>query len=79
MNYPNYSEGLEMHQFKHIEAISSYNYNYYVGFDKDLLFGSSDDDDTTEWFLVKNENFVYLGESSTMQGDKLHRSITRNT
>lgn len=47
-----YTEGLEMDQFERIAPISSYNYNYYVGFDGDLLLGKSDDDGITEWFVL---------------------------
>ena len=56
----------------HIRKISAYNHNYYIGLDKDLLFGLSDDDDTTEWFLINptGEN-IYLGESRISNDDKL--------
>lgn len=67
-----YSEGLQMNLFKHISEISSYNNNYYIGLDKDLLFGKSDDDNTTEWFLVLNKEFIYLGESYNSENDVLH-------
>lgn len=67
-----YEEGLEMGQFKRINEISHYNYNYYVGFDFDLLFGKSDDDDTTDWYVVSNRQFVYLGQSYVSDCDKLH-------
>jgi len=67
-----YTEGLDMKQFKHIPSISVYNQNYYNGFNKDLLFASSDDDDTTEWFLVEYTEFRYLGNSYTSQNDILN-------
>lgn len=63
MNKHKYTEGLQMQQFKRINEISHYNYNYYVGFDNDLLFAKSDDDNTTEWYLVYNGSFHYLGDS----------------
>ncbi|MCC7514594.1 MAG: hypothetical protein IT212_07860 [Bacteroidia bacterium] len=72
MNKLKYTEGLQMEQFKVINEISHYNHNYYVGFDKDLLFAKSDDDDTTEWWLVSNGNFHYLGESYCSDNDMLH-------
>jgi hypothetical protein len=62
-----------MEQFKQIADISHYNYNYYVGFDKDLLFGKSDDDNTTEWWLISSGAFLYLGESYCSENELLHR------
>jgi hypothetical protein len=67
-----YTNGLQMEQFKHIEQISSYNNNYFIGFDKDLLFAKSDDDNTTEWYLVKNKSFQYLGDSYEGENNILH-------
>ena len=72
MNKAKYTEGLQMGQFKRIEEISHCNYNYYIGFDKDLLFGHSDDDNTTEWWLISNCNFHYLGESYCVENELLH-------
>lgn len=72
MNTSQYIQGLQMKQFKIIDEISHYNYNYYVGFEKDLLFGKGDDDNTTEWWIISNGNFHYLGESYTNEGDLLY-------
>jgi len=58
-----YTDGLQMDKFPTIKEISVYSNIYCVGFDGDLLFGEADDDNTTEWFLVENESFKYLGES----------------
>lgn len=45
-DYPN---GLEMKQFERIDAISFYNHNFYNGVKNgDVLYGKSDDDNTTE-------------------------------
>ena len=66
-----YKEGTDMLQFKHIEEISHYNSNYYVGFGSDLLYAESDDDNTTEWYLVKHNNFIKIGFSYCSQDDKL--------
>ena len=45
-----YTQGMNMEQFEHIEQVSCYNNNYYKGLGIcDILFGESDDDDTTEW------------------------------
>lgn len=72
MNKLKYTEGLQMEQFKIINEISYYNYNYHVGFDKDLLFAKSDDDNTTEWWLILNGDCHYLGESYCSDNDILH-------
>lgn len=62
----NYKEGTLMTQFEHIESISKYNHNYYKGFGNDLLYGESDDDYTTEWYLVNKQgllDFKHIGRS----------------
>ena len=71
MRAKKYIEGIQMDNFKHLPEISTYNRNYYVGYDKDLLFGDSDDDNTTIWYLVYEEEFRYLGKSYTSEGDIL--------
>lgn len=68
-----------MNQFKHIPEISCYNNNYYIGNDKDLLFGKSDDDNTTEWWLIEGDYKHYLGESYCSEGDKLYRYETQQS
>ena len=68
-----YIDGLDMNQFKHIKDISHYNSNYYVGLDGDLLYGDSDDDNTTEWFVIVGEESCYLGESYCDDNEKLCR------
>ena len=69
-DYPN---GLDMEQFEHVELISCYNNNYYKGIKRgDVLFGKSDDDRTTEWYLIRNLQIFYLGESY-VENEKLHR------
>lgn len=67
-----YIQGMNMKNLKHIPEISHYNYNYYVGIDKDLLLAVSDDDNITEWFLSQHERFDKIGESYTSEGEKLH-------
>ena len=74
-----YTDGLKMDQFKRIDEISHYNFNYFIGFDKNLLFGKSDDDNTTEWWLISGDNTYYIGESYYSDGDKLNRYETRCT
>jgi len=73
MEHEKYYEGIDMNTFPVIKEISVYNRNYHVGLDGDLLLGISDDDDLTEWSLVKHKNFLYLGESHTSENEKLHR------
>ena len=68
-----------MGKFKHLKEISSYNRNYYIGFNNNLLYGKSDDDDTTEWWLLNGEDSHYLGESYCSDGKKLCRYETRCT
>ena len=72
-----YTDGLDMEQFKRIDEISHYNHNYYIGLDNgldnDLLFGDSDDDNTTEWWVISGVNKYYLGESYCSDNEKLNR------
>ncbi len=68
-----YKDGTDTNKFIHLEEISDYCHNYYKGYDKDLLFAESDDDNTTEWWLIKGNISYYLGESYTSDGEKLIR------
>lgn len=68
-----YPSGLDMNQFQRVELISCYNNNYYKGIKNgDVLFGKSDDYETTEWYLIRNKEMIYLGESYA-ENEKLHR------
>jgi hypothetical protein len=67
-----YIHGLNMNVFNPILQVSRYNNTYYEGFNKDLLFAKSDDDNTTEWWLIVNGDKKYLGESYANQGDLLY-------
>ena len=73
MNIDRYKNGLDMEQFKNIKEISSYNFNYYVGLDNDLLFCMSDDDNTSQWWVITGTTSTFLGESYCTGGEKLHR------
>lgn len=76
-DYPN---GLDMEQFERVEAISFYNHNYYKGVKTgDVLHGKSDDDNTTEWYLIRNQSMNYLGESYCSENEKLNRYEERCT
>lgn len=73
MKKEKYINGLDMEQFKHLPEISHYSSNYYLGFDKNLLYGKSDDDNTTEWWLMDGNNEpIYLGESYCSENELLH-------
>ncbi len=69
-----YKDGMEMENLKHLAEISVYNFNYYVGHGKDLLFAKSDDDDTTYWFLILGNESLFIGHSYTSNGGKLERA-----
>jgi len=74
-----YPSGLDMEQFEHVELISCYNNNFYKGIKNgDVLFGKSDDDRTTEWYLIRNCEMSYLGESY-VENEKLNRYKERCT
>ena len=73
MKESNYIDGLSMEQFIHIPEISCYNNNYFIGFGRDLLFGKSDDDNITNWYIVDNNSFNVLGYSYCSEGNKLYR------
>lgn len=55
----------------HIKEISSYNHNYYQGDDGYLLYGESDDDNYTAWYLCDKPKgwLVCFGESFCSCGD----------
>ncbi len=75
-----YSNGEDMNQFEHIPSISRYNCNYYLGKNGDLLYGLSDDDNTTERFIVYPiKDSVYLGESYCSSDEKLTKYDERCT
>ena len=74
-----YQNGLNMGLFPIIKEISCYNHNYHRGFNNDLLFAQSNDDNTTEWWLIKNGTFYFLGETYTTEGEILHRMKAQST
>ena len=78
LNYPNKTD---MKQFERIAAVSSYDSNYYIGLGGDLLYGKSDDDDETEWFLVRGsiKLFQLIGYSYCSKGDILEATETPRT
>jgi len=62
-------DGVLVKNLKHIPEISCYNSNYYVGLlpsnraTNDLLYACSDDDNTTEWYLVEPYDYFLIGYS----------------
>lgn len=62
MYYPEFPDWMDTNQFVHIKEISCYNNNYY-SHEWKLLFWDSDDDYTTDWYLVINRHFFYLWQS----------------
>jgi len=61
-------DGLRVDNLKHLTEVSIYNHNFYEH-DGRLLFGLSDDDNTTEWFELawSTAQPIYIGESYTSE------------
>lgn len=58
-------DGTVVDEMTCIDEVSAYNSNYYMVFNH-LLYGESDDDNTTEWWLIRGDwKPVYLGYSLT--------------
>lgn len=62
---------MDMEQFKRIPEVSSYNHNFHIWLDWELLFAHSDDDGTTEWFIVGNRSYYQIGFSFCSNDEKL--------
>lgn len=59
----NIFSGVNVGDLEHLELISKYNQNYYL-YQDHLIFGVSDDDNTTEWYLVSPQSRKdYIGVS----------------
>jgi len=54
---------LPVDDLEHLPEISTYNHNYYRADPKLLLFGKSDDDNFTAWFLVHGDKVTPIGGS----------------
>lgn len=61
MKKEKYISGLDMEQFKHLPEISHYNSNYYLGFDKDLLYGKSDEWQPYNWNYSRTIEYIKDG------------------
>jgi len=66
-------------EMEHVKKFSYYNHNIYVAKHNDnngysLLFLESDDDNTTVWYVMEDNNkFAYpIGYSYTSEGDIFH-------
>lgn len=59
--------------FTHVKELSCYNSNYYIN-GKDLLYGDSDDDNTTTWYYLDKSSmsFICIGYSLCSEGDIIH-------
>lgn len=70
-------ENISLDNLYRIEAISWYNHNYYVGFKRegkcasDLLYTVSDDDDTSDIFIVQDNGLWYIGYCFASEGNKI--------
>lgn len=68
-----YVEGYDLSNLEHIVVISSYNHNYYND-EGQLLFARSDDDNTSEWYLIKGIFVRYIGCTfESEQDNHLHK------
>ena len=58
----------------HTPEISYYDHNYYQGDDEYILYGESDDDNCTDWYLCNKQKkkICYFGESFVLEGDIIH-------
>lgn len=71
----NYTDGMDVNQFKAIEGVGYYNHNFHIGLNKDLLYCESDDDNYSAWYIVMPHRFEPLGYSYETD-NKLHLSNT---
>ncbi len=63
-----------MNTLKHIPDISCYNNNYYVGLNKEIVFGKSDDDGETEWLIINEHGRKLIGYTDGFGGHNLQLS-----
>lgn len=73
-------EGVKVVALQLLKEVSVYNFNYYT-YNNKLLFGHSDDDNTTEWFEINGDySPKYIGESYTSERPEvIHVYEQRNT
>lgn len=64
-----YYNGENTKNFERLTGVSVYNSNYYKGVGNDLLYALSDDDMTTEWFVIRGSaSPIYIGYSTVSGG-----------
>ena len=63
-------DGVSEDQMSHLKDISSYNYNFYQYKGK-LLLGISDDDNFTQWYWARGNQFHPIAGSYCSDGDFL--------
>jgi len=62
MLYPEIEDWVPVDTFTHMPSVSHYNSNYYV-YKWRLLYGKSDDDYTTDWYIIRGDYVNYLWQS----------------
>lgn len=70
-----YPAGTILTNYKRIDEISRYNFNYYNGIETDLLLGISDDDVGTDWYLIQGTYVTRFGSSSDIDQNQLSHTI----
>lgn len=63
-------EGMCPDDMRHVSEISSYNSNYYIANGR-LLYAHSDDDNTTDWWLILRGKGYAIGVSYEFDGDRI--------
>lgn len=59
-------EGADVDKFDHIKVGSHYNSNYYH-YNEYIMYGKSDDDHTTDWYLIRGSSQpLCVGSSSCL-------------
>lgn len=70
-------KGIKLENLSRIDAISWYNHNYYVGLKRkgqcanDLLYVESDDDNTSEIYLITGDSSIHIGYCYTSEENRI--------
>ena len=64
-------DGVKISELKHIKEVSYYNHNVYI-FGNNLIKAISDDDNTTEVYLMSDYGLEYIGECFSSENDIIH-------
>jgi len=65
-------EGMMISDLTHIQYLSYYNHNYYLGLNNDLIFAHRDDDCCTTYYIVTRDRKIAFAESSTASIEIMH-------